>query len=461
MSTPLSQLFHLYSRFGLGLSYPRAKLLADKSLAENVQLLVITSTTGSPLSGIQQEDIPQKKDMMENNMSKKEIQKLVSEKAEQLNTDWVKKLLTTKNVLLEKQTLFWHNHFACRIKQPFLMQELNNLHRLFAFSSFRDLLVEVCKSPALLMYLNNQQNKKSHPNENFARELMELFTLGRGNYTEQDVKEVARAFTGWGVNKDGGFEFKEKQHDGDEKTIFNRKGNFGGEDVINMIIGNKQTAYFLCRKFYKYYVNETVNGARVKELAEFYFQNQYNTGLLLKKMMTSAWFFEPENMGCNIKSPIDYLVGLSRTFNIIYHNDKVLFQLQRALGQQLFYPPNVAGWPGGRYFADSQKLLLRMKLPSVMLNNGELEVDVKPDDPDDEVKQEKQQETVLNKKFQTEVDWTQIVNDHQHLEFDKLLKVFLLKAPSQQVLDTIKSDSVLGIKESILKIISLPDYSLA
>ncbi len=461
MPTPLSQLFHLHSRFGFGLTYPQAKELGQKTLNENAELLAIASATGSPLTNIGKDDVPLRKEAIEGGMSPREFHALLNEKAEALNIAWIKKLLETKNVLLEKQTLFWHSHFACRVKQPYLLQELNNIHRRFAFSSFRDLLVEVCKSPAMLLYLNNQQNRKEHPNENFARELMELFTLGRGHYSEQDVQEAARAFTGWAFNKDGQFEFREKHHDAGSKTIFDRSGNFGGEDVINMLLSNKQTAHFLCRKLYKYYVNETVNEAHVKELAEFYYQSQYNTGSLLKKIMSSSWFYAPENMGCNIKPPIDYLVGLSRTFNITWTNYKVLFQLQRALGQQLFYPPNVAGWPGGRYFIDNQKLLLRMKLPSVILNNGELEVSVKPDDPDDAVKQEAAQETVLNKKFETEVNWAKIISDHQALEPDKLMKSFLLKQPAPQVADMIRNDATSNVKETILKIVSLPDYNLA
>jgi uncharacterized protein (DUF1800 family) len=458
MATPLGQIFHVYSRLGFGITYAKAKSLSQKSLNEIINGLIVTSTTGTYLTEIGKADIMLKKDAINSGMTPKEYQKLLKDKLLQLNTTWVKKLLNTENVLLEKQTLFWHNHFACRVAHPYLMQELNNIHRKFAFSNFRELLVEVSKSPAMLIYLNNQQNKKEHPNENFARELMELFTLGRGNYTEQDVQEIARAFTGWGFNReDGTFEFKEKQHDAGEKTIFTRKGNFGGEDVINMIMSNKQTAYFITKKMYKYYVNENVNEERVKQLADFYYQNQYNTGALLKKIVTSTWFYDEENMGCNIKSPIDYLIGLSRQFSITYSNYAVLFQLQRALGQQLFYPPNVAGWPGGKAYIDSTTLILRMKLPSLILNNGEVEIPDKIDDPDDQ----KKEDILLNKKFETAVNWTKILEENSSLDIDKLLKVYLLKTPSQKIIEKIKSDPSLKTKEMILKIVSLPEYNLA
>jgi len=458
MATTLSQIFHLYSRLGFGISYSEAKTMQQKSLSEIVTNLIVASSIPSYLTGIKKEDIPNKKDAMEDGMNKKDFLKLVNEKLQELNISWIKKLVSTKSSLVEKQTLFWHNHFACRVRDPFAMQELNNIHRKFAFGSFRDLLVEISKSPAMIVYLNNHQNRKQHPNENFAREVMELFTLGRGNYTEEDIKEAARAFTGWGISKQTReFEFHEKQHDAEEKTIFNRKGNFGGEDVINMLISNKQTAYFITKKMYKYYVNETVNEERVIQLADFYYQNQYNTGALIKKMVTSAWFFDTENMGCNIKSPIDYLVGLSRQFNITYSNNKLLFQLQRGLGMQLFFPQNVAGWPGGKTFIDSSTLLLRMKLPSALLNNSQIEVAEKIDDPDDQAKDQ----VFANKKLETEVNWTPILEETKDLDFDKLLKVYLLKQPIQKVIDKIKSDIALGKKEMILKIVSLPEYNLA
>ncbi len=383
-NTPLNHIFHLFSRLGFGITYSEAKLLSQKSLNEIVSSLFVTSISAQPLTNIKLNDIPLAKDNMSGGLNKKDLQKLITAKSIELNISWIKKLLSTESVLLEKQTLFWHNHFACRIRNPYLMQELNNIHRKFAFGSFRDMLVEVSKSPAMILYLNNQQNKKEHPNENFAREVMELFTLGRGNYTEQDIKEAARAFTGWSCDKaQGKFEFKAKQHDNGTKQLFNRNGNFGGEDVINMLISNKQTAYFITKKIYKYYVNETVNEERVKQLADYYYQNQYNTGALIKKIVSSSWFYDAENCGCNIKSPIDYLIGLSKQFSVNYTNYKVFIQLQRALGMILFSPPNVAGWPGGKAFIDNSTLLLRMKLPSVILNNGELEVPERIDDPDD------------------------------------------------------------------------------
>lgn len=458
MATPLSHIFHLYSRLGFGITYPEAKLLSEKPLKEVINGLIVSSTIGNYLNVVGKEDIPAKKDLKEEGMNKRDYNQLITRKTQELNIAWMKRLLETKNVLLEKQTLFWHGHFACRIRHPYLMQELNNIHRKFAFGNFRDLLTEVSKSPAMLLFLNNQQNKKQHPNENFARELVELFTLGRGNYTEDDIKEIARAFTGWGFDRDTfEFRFNAKQHDDGEKTVFGRKGPHGGEDVINFIMSRKETAYFLTRKFYRFYVNEVVNEQHITELAEFYYLNQYNTGALLKKIFTSKWFYDPVNMGCNIKSPVEFIIGLSRTFKLNYSNYALLLRLQRQLGQVLFYPPNVAGWPGGRSFIDQSTLLMRMKLPSILLNKGQLEYDREMDDPDDF----ERYAPVNNDDLGVSMNWNDMVTPYEKMPFEATCKSFLLKLPETEVLNTILQSPQNDTKERILQLVSLPEYSLS
>lgn len=457
MATPLTHIFHLYSRLGFGISYPEAKVLAQQSLKDIVNGLIVSSTIGNYLSVIAKDDVPAPKEAKAEGMSQRDFNQLITEKTQLLNVTWMTRLIETKNVVLEKQTLFWHGHFACRIRQPYLLQELNNIHRQFAFGNFRDLLVEVSKSPAMLLFLNNQQNKKEHPNENFARELLELFTLGRGNYTETDVKEIARAFTGWSFDRTTlSFRFNAKQHDADEKVIFGRKGKHGGEDVINFILSKKETAYFLTRKFYKFYVSETLNEQHISELAEFYYLNQYNTGALLKKIVSSAWFYSPEIIGSTIKSPVEFIVGLSRTFRLKYTNTKLVMRLQRQLGQILFYPPNVAGWPGGKSYIDQSTLLMRMKLPSVLLNNGQLEYDREIDDPDDF----EPYPSVTNETLGVEMDWAKFIVPYEKMTFDSICRSFLLKLPETSVQAVILQSEQNDTKERILQLISLPEYSL-
>ncbi|HRH10936.1 MAG TPA: DUF1800 domain-containing protein [Bacteroidia bacterium] len=458
MSATLRQIFHLYNRLGFGISYSEAKVLTTKNVNAIISDLFTSASNGTYLSLINKEDYSSMNAQHAENNSKEEIQKIAKDKMRELNIHWMKQLIESKNILLEKQTLFWHDHFACRASNPYFMQELNNIHRKHAFSSFRELLIETAKSPAMLQYLNNQQSRKEHPNENFARELLELFTLGKGNYTEQDIKETARAFTGWGFDKkDGQFTLNQEKHDTGEKIIFGMKGNFGGEDVINMILGNKKTAYHITRKIYRYYVNEEVKEAQVKELAEFYFANQYNTGELLKKLFSSPWFLDEENIGCKIKSPVEFLVGISRQFKIKYNRYESLFKIQELLGQKLFYPPNVSGWPKGRALVDSSTLLLRMRVPSLLLSPKKAEtVPVKKEIEGIET----QEENTNSNSVGAEINWEMILNELQGLDIEMLQNVLLAKTPLATVTEKIKGMSALSRQDMIIKIVSLPEYSL-
>ena len=457
MATPVQYILHLYKRFGFGISLEEAKALKSKKLGEIVNELFNASIVSTGLVSVAIDSIPKAKDAMTEGMNKKDLNKLINVYSENLNTDWIKQLVNTKAVVREKQTLFWHNHFACRLRNPYLVQELNNIHRKFAFANFRELLFNVSKSAAMLQFLNNQQNKKMHPNENFARELMELFTLGRGNYTEQDVKESARAFTGWSFNKDTfEYEFKEKQHDFDKKTFLGREGNFAGEDIINIIMDQRQTAYFLCKKMYAYYVNDVVDEKRVKELADFYYMNAYDTDKLLRKIALSDWFYASQNIGNKIKAPVDFLVTLNRQFNIEYESNSTLIVIQRSLGQLLFYPPNVAGWPGGKSWINSSTLMLRLRLPSMLLNSGVIDMEAEDDDPDDGIMAMTKS---VYKNYKTQVNWEKIIGEYKNAELNDVASV-LLGSELETNLKSVIQTNTGSTKELILKLISLPHYQL-
>ncbi len=460
MSTPIPHILHLYRRAGFGISLQQAKDLGKKSIKDIVNGLFSASAVATYLREVEISSVPRGKEAQEQGMSKKDLNTLIKDYTEKLNTGWVKQMNTTQAVLLEKQTLFWHNHFACRIREPYLLQELNNIHRKFAFASFRELLINVSKSAAMLQFLNNQQNKKEHPNENFARELMELFTIGRGNYTEQDIKESARAFTGWGFDKDTyDYTFREKQHDSGNKTFMGRSGDFGGEDIINIIMDNKLTARYLVTKLYKYYVNDTVHEAHVSQLADYYYNNQYNTEKLLKRIFTADWFYDPGNMGCNIKSPVEFLVSMSRTFNITYNDPKVLMGIQRGLGQVLFFPPNVAGWPGGKNWIDASTLMLRLRLPSLLINDGLIDFDDRFDEPDITTDMVSQRQTFVSKKFNTSVNWEAIAAQYKDYTLQQLESEFLAVPVNKVFEDAVKQNNTTN-REYILKLLSLPQYQM-
>src|SRR5690242_935193 len=191
-------------------------------------------------------------------------------------------MINSEAQLREKMSLFWHGHFACRILNIFFQQQLINAIRQNAFSDFGTLLRNVSKSPAMLSFLNNQQNKKQHPNENFAREVMELFTIGRGNYTETDVKEAARAFTGWGTNPQGEFIFRRAVHDDGTKSFMRRTGNFDGDEVLNIILERRETASFITSKIYRYFVNEEPDEKHISWLASRFYESRYDISALMK-----------------------------------------------------------------------------------------------------------------------------------------------------------------------------------
>ena len=299
-----------------------------------------------------------------------------------MSTVWMERMASSPAQLREKMTLFWHGHFACRVRRPDAALSLHNTVRQHALGKFPDLLRAVSQEPAMLQFLNNQQNRKEHPNENFAREVMELFTLGRGNYSETDVKEAARAFTGWGYDYQNAFRFREREHDAGPKTFLGRTGNYTGEDVLTRILEQPAAATFLVTKIYRFFVNDVPNPAHIAPLAAAFRRSGYDVADLMEHLFSADWFYEPANVGTHIKSPVELLAGIRRTLNVRLDNDRLLLGYQKALGQTLFMPPNVAGWPGGRNWIDSSSLLLRLQLPAILFKNAEFAVALKQDEND-------------------------------------------------------------------------------
>lgn len=298
-----------------------------------------------------------------------------------LNLRWLDEMINSEAQLREKMAFFWHGHFACRDINIFFQQLMLQEIRTHALDNFGDLLRAVSKSASMLGFLNNQQNRKQHPNENFAREVMELFTLGRGNYTENDIKEAARAFTGWGFNLRGEFVFRKNQHDGGRKTILGKTGNFDGDDVLDILLENRQTAHYITAKLYRFLVNENEpDPSRIKWLADRFYQSNYQILPLLTDIFTSDWFYNAKNIGSKIKSPIELIAGIRRILPMELTNQQIQLLFQRVLGQVLFYPPNVAGWPGGRNWIDSSSLMFRLRIPQLLRGNEAINISAKADD---------------------------------------------------------------------------------
>lgn len=311
----------------------------------------------------------------------KAMQQKSRERIKNLNLLWLGEMVDSTAQLREKMAFFWHGHFASRNLNVFFQQQLLDVLRRQALGNFRDLLHEASKSAALLFFLNAAQNVKAHPNENFAREVMELFTLGRGAYSENDVKEAARAFTGWGAAVNGSFTFRKAVHDDGVKTVLGVRANLGGEDVLDILLEQKQTARFITQKIYRFFVNENVDKARIDWLAERFYKSNYEIGSLMDDIFTAGWFYDEANIGVRIKSPVELLAGIRRLLPMELANEESQLLLQRLLGQVLFAPPNVAGWPGGKAWIDSTTLMYRLRLPQLL--HAEAGVDAKPKDDDD------------------------------------------------------------------------------
>ncbi len=272
----------------------------------------------------------------------------------------------TTSPLSEKMTLFWHNHFVSsdqKVRSPHLMYRQNLLLRRHALGNFATLLHEIARDPAMVIYLDNASNRKAQPNENFAREVMELFTLGEGHYTEHDVKEAARAFTGWSIDFDTGeFLFRAPQHDDGPKTVLGRSGNLGGEDVLRVLLAHPRTAEHVVEKLWREFVSPSLDPAEVKRIARRFRDSGYDIRAALRALLTSNTFYAEHNRATLIKSPVELVIGTLRQFRFST-GEMLPFALSVAqLGQNLFAPPNVKGWPGGEAWINSTTLLARKQL---------------------------------------------------------------------------------------------------
>jgi uncharacterized protein (DUF1800 family) len=373
---------HLYWRASFGIDINQVTNLTFKSRSKIVSELFLQSDTYKPLqldlSEFSATKFKSHKELKEK-FTEAEIQKLRNrqqQKVKSLNYAWLGRLSEPNALLREKMTLFWANVFVCRDNDIFFNQRYNNVLREHSLSNFRTFVKAIAKEPSMSKYLNNKQNVKRRPNENFARELMELFTLGVGNYTEQDIKEAARALTGWSFKRNGDFYVREKQHDFGEKTFFGKTGNFDGDDIIDILLEQKQCARFICTKIYSYFINPEIDEKRLEEITDVFYKD-YSISNLMKYIFESKWFYDDKNIGVKIKSPVELLIGIQKVVPVTFNKKSQLQYLQRMMGQTLLYPDNVAGWKGGKSWIDSNTLMFRMKLASLILNNAVINLEEK------------------------------------------------------------------------------------
>lgn len=291
------------------------------------------------------------------------MQRMFNQRGMEMRVWWMQEMLTTPSPLTEKMVLFWHNHFVSstqKVRQPQYMYRQHMLLRRHALGNFGEMLHAIARDPAMVIYLDSASNRKGRPNENFARELMELFTLGEGHYTENDVKEAARAFTGWSIDPERGeFLFRPLAHDDGAKTVLGQSGNLDGAAVLDILLAHPRTAEFIVAKLWREFVSPNPDAAEVRRIGAIFRDSQYDIRTALRAMLNSDAFHEARNRASLIKSPVDLVVGTLRQFQFTTGDVQPFAVTVAQLGQNLFAPPNVKGWPGGELWINSSTLLAR------------------------------------------------------------------------------------------------------
>lgn len=295
---------------------------------------------------------------------------LASGDARQLAFWWLHRMLNGKSPLREKMTLFWHGHFATgadKVTDSRLMFEQNKLLREHSLGDFRRMVHEVAKDPAMLLYLDSASNRKAHPNENFARELMELFCLGEGHYSERDVQELARCFTGWEIRRNR-YQFNGFQHDSGKKSILGVGDIVTGEQAIDVVLDQPRAAEFIALKLFRFFVcDEPAPGRElIRRLASEFRNSRLDVSVCVRRILSSRIFYSKWSLGHKVRAPVEYAIGVLKTLEATASFKKLAESLIPT-GQVLFYPPNVKGWDGGRAWINSATWVARANLLNRML----------------------------------------------------------------------------------------------
>jgi uncharacterized protein (DUF1800 family) len=449
---------HLYWRAGFGIGVKKIDQLKSKSKNEIIKDLFYDATKVNLLQ----------LDLSEFNLIKNKSPKVLriemgeegyrklrqksQRKVRDLNYAWLERLTEPTSILREKMTLFWSNVFVCRDNHIFHIQHFNNTLRKNALGNFRELVKKIAKEASMSKYLNNRQNRKKSPNENFARELMELFTLGIGNYTEQDIKEAARAFTGWSFKLNGDFVLRKNQHDSGIKTFFDKSGYFDGDDIIDLILEKKQCARFICDKVYRYFVNPIIDESHLDEITAIFYKD-YDINNLMLHIFSAKWFYNDKNIGVKIKSPVELLVGIRRVVPVTFMN------LQKMMGQVLLYPENVSGWKGGKNWIDSNTLMFRMKLASLILNDAVINLEEKGAF-EDSFNKYYNKERKRNRYIKTIKNWDFFTKNHLNLKPNELRDLLIISKLDRDTAVLLNELRVNSNKDFCIQLMSIPEYQL-
>ncbi|QBG47571.1 DUF1800 domain-containing protein [Verrucomicrobia bacterium S94] len=370
---------HLLVRSGFGATPEQIDAAASRSLEKTVNTLFQPPDNIPPPKWVTPESAIKPNLRMlralsdeERRRYRREQQRETRRQQQELTGWWLKRMISSPCPLQEKMTLFWHGHFATssrKVRSAYMMYAQNRTFRSNAFGNWKQLITAVSQDPAMLIYLDNTRSRAGAPNENYARELMELFTLGEGHYTEDDIKEAARAFTGWMVHPQRYTFFNNvRNHDRKPKTFFGRTGNFDGHDIIRIILEQDQAAEFLVSRLWTFFVGKIPSPETAQELAAQFRENNYELQPLLKTMFMSEAFYSPEALRTQIKSPVQWLVGSCIALGIRQPDTRQSINMLRTLGQELFVPPNVKGWDGGYAWITTSSLTARYNFAKQLVN---------------------------------------------------------------------------------------------
>ncbi len=380
---------HLLRRAGFGGTWDQAREVAGWGLDEAIDRIVrFTPTTNLPPPAVAEPQEESRHQFEKRLRSLDEDERRV-ERAKRSKEDrarisglkiwWLNRMLATDPAnpsappLEEKLTLFWHGHFATgypdKIEDTVPLWRQNQMFRATAGGALPDQLRALIRDPAMLVWLDNASSHRGHPNENFARELMELFTMGVGYYSERDVKESARALTGYSVDRDQWkFVFRKDAHDPDEKTYLTRTGPLDGDDIVDQICKQPATANFLARKILRFFVCSHPADDMIEPVATTYRDSGYKMGDLLATLFRSQMFYSDTARNAVIKSPVTLAIGSLKSMRCDLPADELTINALRVMGQDLFFPPDVNGWPGGADWINSNTLLVRYNFANFLMH---------------------------------------------------------------------------------------------
>lgn len=366
---------HLLRRAGFGGTTEQVGRLAALDVGAAVASLVNFADTRGLPNGPTLSGPPNYMGMRPDRETIKADRKAHVAQVRDLQQWWLNRMIATPAPLQEKMTLFLHGHFTTTAIQkgvsPLEVGQQNDLFRRYALGNFHSLTLAVSQDPAMLKYLDNARSNRDHPNENYARELMEIYTLGIGNYTEGDVRESARAFTGFQVQRGRGFVFNQRDHDDGRKTFLGQSGTFDGNDIVNIIFQQPAAATYLSTKLLAYFVYSDPEPELVAQFADVIRKNRFELKPSLTTLFASNVFFSERAYRALVKSPVEFVIGAHQTFGFTNIEPETLPSLRR-MGQVLFSPPNVKGWDGGAAWLNSETLLTRENFASALSANPKM-----------------------------------------------------------------------------------------